>query len=55
MTVNGYLSVGGDGFTVLTLGTALQTGIYDIDALNGYFLANSPIGPTAMDRIQRVN
>ena len=55
VTVNNFLSVGGDGFTVLTQGTAPQTGIYDIDALNGYFLANSPIGPTAVDRIQRVN
>ena len=55
VTVNNFLSVGGDGFTVFTQGTAPQTGIYDIDALNGYFLANSPIGPTAVDRIQRVN
>ena len=55
VTVNSFLFVGGDGFTVLTQGTAPQTGIYDIDALNGYFLANSPIGPTAVDRIQRVN
>ena len=55
VTVNNFLSVGGDGFTVFTQGTAPQTGIYAIAALNGYFLANSPIGPTAMDRIQRVN
>jgi 5'-nucleotidase len=55
VTVNNFLSVGGDGFTVLTLGTALQTGIYDIDALNAYFEANSPVGPTAVDRIIRIN
>ena len=53
--VNNFPSVGGDGFTVLTLGTAPQTGIYDIDALNAYFGANSPVGPTAVDRIIRIN
>ena len=55
VTVNNFLSVGGDGFTVLTQGTAPQTGIYDIDALHAYFRANSPIGPTAADRISRMN
>ena len=44
-------SVGGDGFTVLKQGTAPQIGIYDVDALHAYFRANSPIGPTAADRI----
>ena len=55
VTVNNFLFVGGDGFTVLTQGTAPQTGIYDNDALNSYFLANSPVGPTAADRIVRIN
>ena len=55
VTVNNFLAVGGDGFTVLTQGTAPQTGIYDIDALHAYFGANSPVGPTAADRIARIN
>ena len=55
VTVNNYLSVGGDGFTNLKQGTAPLTGIYDIDALYGYFMANSPVRPAASDRIQRVN
>jgi 5'-nucleotidase len=55
VTINNFLFVGGDGFTVLTRGTAPQVGIYDVDALNSYFLANSPIGPTAADRIVRIN
>jgi 5'-nucleotidase len=55
VTVNNFLFVGGDGFTVLTQGTAPQVGIYDVDALNSYFLANSPVGPTAADRIVRIN
>lgn len=55
VTVNNFLSVGGDGFTVLTQGTAPLIGVYDTDALLAYFRANSPIGPTAADRIMRIN
>ena len=53
VTVNNFLSVGGDGFTVLKDGTAPQIGVYDIDALHAYFQANSPIGPGAANRIRR--
>jgi 5'-nucleotidase len=55
VTVNNFLFVGGDGFTVLTQGTAPLIGVYDSDALHAYFGANSPLGPTAADRIIRVN
>jgi 5'-nucleotidase len=55
ITVNNFLSVGGDGFTVLTQGTAPLIGVYDSDALHAYFGANSPVGPTAADRIVRIN
>jgi 5'-nucleotidase len=55
VTVNNFLFVGGDGFTVLTEGTAPQVGIYDVDALHVYFAANSPVGPATADRIIRVN
>ncbi len=55
VTVNSYLSVGGDGFSNLKQGTAPLVGVYDIDALYGYFEANSPVVPTAADRIQRIN
>jgi len=55
VTVNNYLAVGGDGFTVLKEGTVQQFGIYDVDALYGYFQANSPISPVAADRIVRLN
>jgi 5'-nucleotidase len=55
VTVNNYLAAGGDGFTVLKQGTAPQFGIYDVDALFGYFQANSPIAPAATDRIARLN
>jgi 5'-nucleotidase len=55
VTVNNYLAVGGDGFTALKEGTDSQIGIYDVDALYGYFKANSPVAPVAADRIVRLN
>jgi len=55
VTVNNYLAVGGDGFTVLKEGTGQQFGTYDVDALYGYFQANSPIAPATADRIVRIN
>jgi 5'-nucleotidase len=55
VTVNNFLSLGGDGFTVLKEGQAPLTGPYDVDALQAYFQANSPIGPTPGNRIERVN
>jgi 5'-nucleotidase len=55
VTVNNFLFVGGDGFTVLTQGTAPLIGVYDTDALHAYFKANRPVGPTAVDRISRIN
>jgi 5'-nucleotidase len=53
ITVNNYLSIGGDGFTALKEGAAQQFGAYDADALYAYFQANSPISPTPLDRIHR--
>jgi 5'-nucleotidase len=55
VTVNNYLAVGGDGFTVLKDGAAAQFGGYDADALDTYFKANSPLSPGQLDRIARVN
>jgi 5'-nucleotidase len=55
VTVNDYLTFGGDGFTALKQGTAQQYGVYDIDALYGYFQSKSPIAPVATGRIERVN
>jgi 5'-nucleotidase len=55
VTVNNYLSIGGDGFTVLKQGRAPQVGIYDVDALYAYFQANGRVGPTPGNRIERIN
>ena len=53
VTVNNFLAAGGDGFSVLKEATARRVGIYDVDALYAYFLANSPLAPAATDRITR--
>jgi 5'-nucleotidase len=55
VTVNNYLAVGGDGFTVLKDGSAQRFGGYDVDALDAYFKAHSPISPATTDRIARLN
>lgn len=55
VTLNDYLAVGGDGFTVAKQGTSPQYGGYDADALFGFFRAHGPIGPLPPTRILRVN
>jgi 5'-nucleotidase len=55
VAVNNYLALGGDGFTAIKSGTAPQFGTYDSDALFAYFGANSPLAPTAQDRIARID
>jgi 5'-nucleotidase len=54
VTVNDYLSTGGDDFTALTEGRAQQLSVYDADALYAYFQANSPVSPTPTNRIRRL-
>jgi 5'-nucleotidase len=51
VTVNDFLALGGDGFTVLKQGSSPQFGIYDVEALFAYFQANEPITPPATDRV----
>jgi 5'-nucleotidase len=55
VTVNNFLFLGGDGFTVLKDGKVPQFGIYDVDALYAYFRTHSPVGPMAANRILRIN
>ncbi|MGY1823454.1 bifunctional metallophosphatase/5'-nucleotidase [Geodermatophilus sp. SYSU D00079] len=54
VTVNNFLAGGGDGFTVLTGGTAPVTGPIDLDALTAYLGASSPVAAPALDRIGAV-
>jgi 5'-nucleotidase len=55
VTVNNYLALGGDGFTVLKHGSKPQFGIYDDEALFAYFQTNSPITPPVANRISQAN
>ncbi|AQR74132.1 bifunctional UDP-sugar hydrolase/5'-nucleotidase [Sphingomonas sp. LM7] len=49
VVVSNFLANGGDGFTTLTAGTELLTGIGDLDAIEAYF-ARGPVTPPAIDR-----
>jgi 5'-nucleotidase len=53
VTMNSFLATGGDGFTVFNQGTEQLGGAVDIDALQAYFEANSPVAPGPQDRITR--
>ena len=55
VTVNNFLADGGDGFKVLKTGRDPLPGIFDVDALEAHIMAAGTIGPTARDRIKRVN
>jgi len=54
VTVNSFLADGGDNFTALRQGTDRLGGALDLDALEDYFAANSPVEPGSVDRITAV-
>jgi 5'-nucleotidase len=54
VTVNSFLADGGDRFSVLVQGTDRLGGDVDTDALEKYFVANSPVAPGPQDRITQV-
>lgn len=54
VTVNSFLADGGDRFFVLVEGTDRLGGDVDTDALEKYFIANSPVPPGPMDRITQL-
>jgi 5'-nucleotidase len=51
VTMNSFLATGGDGFTVFNQGTDQLGGDVDIDALEGYIGAHSPVAPGPRNRI----
>jgi len=51
VTMNSFLATGGDGFTVFNQGMDQIGGAVDIDALEAYIKANSPVAPGPQDRI----
>jgi 5'-nucleotidase len=54
VVMSSYLAGGGDNLSGLAGGSDLRVGALDLDALEGYFRAESPVTPPATDRIQRV-
>jgi 5'-nucleotidase len=54
VTVNSFLAGGGDGFRVLAEGTERQGGMVDVDALEAWLKAHSPLSPPETNRITRV-
>ncbi|MGC4876923.1 bifunctional metallophosphatase/5'-nucleotidase [Micromonospora sp. DT43] len=52
VTVNNFLSGGGDGFSALTAGTNQVTGLIDLDAFVAYLTAQSPVSAPTLDRIR---
>jgi 5'-nucleotidase len=54
ITVNSFLSDGGDGFAVLKQGTHRAPGAVDIDAFAGYLTASSPLAVPALDRVTAI-
>jgi 5'-nucleotidase len=55
VTVNGFLASGGDRFAVFREGTERRIGIIDVEALDLYFGAHSPISPGVPNRIERLD
>lgn len=51
VTVNNFLSGGGDGFSVLAQGTTITGGPIDLDAFTAYLAANPGLAPAPTDRI----
>lgn len=51
VAVISYLASGGDSFSVFVDGTDVVGGVTDMDALQMYFAAYSPVSPPTLDRI----
>ena len=54
VAMNSFLATGGDNFTVFTQGTEALGGDQDLDALEAYIVANSPLALPAVDRIKNL-
>jgi 5'-nucleotidase len=54
VTMNSFLADGGDNFSAFLLGTDRLGGVVDTDALEAYFLANSPVAPGPQNRIVQI-
>jgi len=54
VAMNSFLAEGGDNFSVFTEGDDPVAGEPDLDALEAYLAANSPVAPPATNRITRI-
>ena len=54
VTVNNFMAVGGDGYTVFVEGTNMLTGPIDLDAVDAYLRTHNPLPPPSTGRITRV-
>jgi 5'-nucleotidase len=54
VTVNSFMAEGGDNFFVFKDGTDRLGGALDLDALEAYFIANSPVAPGPQNRITQL-
>ena len=54
VTMNSFLATGGDNFTIFKEGTAQAGGPLDVDALEAFIAASSPLAPPVPDRIRDV-
>lgn len=55
VTVNEFLAQGGNNFTVLKSAPNRERGVVDVEALERYITAHSPISPPSGQRIRRRN
>jgi 5'-nucleotidase len=55
VTINSFMQSGGDGFTLFSKGRDKMTGVIDVDALEAYFGARSPIAPPPKGRVGNLN
>jgi 2',3'-cyclic-nucleotide 2'-phosphodiesterase (5'-nucleotidase family) len=55
VTVDAFLAEGGDAFLALVAGSAKAPGAIDLDALDHYITAHSPLSPGPLNRITREN
>jgi 5'-nucleotidase len=54
VTMNSFLSTGGDNFTLFREGTNPYGGPLDLEAIEAYLAANNPLTPPAADRVTRL-
>ena len=55
VTMNSFLATGGDNFTLFREGSDASGGALDIEALERYIAAGSPLAPPAADRVIRLS